>query len=61
MDWQSPEEIIGVVTTLYKNRGEPIDLKVNISEPELLIKGNASLLTQALVNLIDNAIHADLH
>jgi two-component system sensor histidine kinase KdpD len=61
MDWQSPEEIIGVVTTLYKNRGEPIDLKVNVSEPELLIKGNASLLTQALVNLIDNAIHADLH
>ncbi len=61
MDWQSPEEIIGVVTTLYKNRGEPINLLVNISEPELLIKGNASLLTQALVNLIDNAIHADLH
>jgi two-component system, OmpR family, sensor histidine kinase KdpD len=61
LDWQSPEEIIGVVTTLYKNRGESIDLKVNIREPELLIKGNASLLTQALVNLIDNAIQADLH
>ncbi len=61
MDWQSPEEIIGVVTTLYKNRGEPIDLKINVSEPELLIKGNASLLTQALVNLIDNAKQADLH
>lgn len=60
MDWQSPEEIIGVVSTLYKNRGEQIDLKVNVSELELLIKGNASLLTQALVNLIDNAIQADL-
>ena len=60
MDWQSPEEIIGVVTALYKNRDEIIDLKVTINEPELLIKGNASLLTQALVNLIDNAQKAQL-
>jgi two-component system sensor histidine kinase KdpD len=61
MDWQSPEEIIGVVTALYKNRGEKIDLKVTVSEPELLIKGNANLLTQALVNLIDNAKQANLN
>jgi two-component system sensor histidine kinase KdpD len=61
MDWQSPEEIIGVVTALYKNRGETIDLKVTTSEPELLIKGNANLLMQALVNLIDNAKHASLN
>jgi two-component system sensor histidine kinase KdpD len=61
MDWQSPEEIIGVVTALYKSRGELIDLQVTISEPELLIKANAALLTQALVNLIDNAKQAQLH
>jgi two-component system, OmpR family, sensor histidine kinase KdpD len=61
MDWQSPEEIIGAVIALYKNRDEKIDLKVTISEPELLIKGNASLLMQALVNLIDNAKKANLN
>lgn len=55
MDWQSPEELIGVVTALYKNRSEPIDFEVNVKEPDLLIKANASLITQALVNLIDNA------
>jgi two-component system sensor histidine kinase KdpD len=58
MDWQSPEELIGIVSELYKNRGEPLNIEVNISEPELLIKGNANLLIQALVNLVDNAIQA---
>lgn len=58
MDWQSPEELIGVVTALYKNRGEPLDIKVTASDPELLIKGNANLLVQALINLIDNAKQA---
>ncbi len=61
MDWQSPEEIIGIVTALYKSRGELVDLQVTISEPELLIKANASLLTQALVNLIDNAKQAQIN
>ncbi len=55
MDWQSPEELIGVVTALYKSRDETLNLIVSIHEPELLIKGNANLLIQALVNLIDNA------
>ena len=55
MDWQSPEELIGIVSELYKNRGEPLNLVVKISDPELLIKGNANLLIQALVNLVDNA------
>jgi two-component system sensor histidine kinase KdpD len=67
MDWQSPEEIIGVVTALYQSQSEYqsqvelVDLQVKISEPELLIKANATLLTQALVNLIDNAKQAQLH
>lgn len=60
MDWQSPEEIIGIITALYKSRGESVDIQVTMSEPELLIKANASLLTQALINLIDNAQHANL-
>lgn len=55
MDWQSPEELIGIVTALYQSRGESLNLLVNISDAELLIEGNANLLVQALVNLIDNA------
>lgn len=58
MDWQAPEEILGIVSNLYKNRGEQVNLKITISHPELLIKGNANLLSQAMVNLIDNAIKA---
>jgi two-component system sensor histidine kinase KdpD len=58
MDWQSPEELIGIVSELYKNRGEPLNIKVAMTEPELLIKGNANLLIQALVNLLDNAKQA---
>lgn len=61
MDWQTPEELIGIVSALYKNRNEAVQLEINISEPELLIKANASLITQALVNLIDNAKQAQLH
>jgi K+-sensing histidine kinase KdpD len=53
--------MIGAVTTLYKNRGESVNFKVHINEPELLIKGNASLLMQALVNLIDNAQRANVN
>ena len=58
MDWQSPEELIGVVAALYKSRNEALNLVVNISQAELLIQGNANLLIQALVNLIDNAKQA---
>ncbi|MEQ1766856.1 MAG: DUF4118 domain-containing protein [Methylotenera sp.] len=58
MDWQSPEELIGIVSELYKNRGELLNIEVKIAETELLIKGNANLLVQALVNLVDNAKQA---
>ncbi len=62
MDWQSPEELIGMANALYQNRGESLNLVVNITESEQLFKGNANLLVQALVNLIDNAkqVHAGL-
>ena len=61
MDWQSPEELIGIATALYQSRGESLNLAVSIKDAELLIQGNANLLVQALVNLIDNAkqLHAD--
>lgn len=60
MDLQSPEEIIGIVTMLYKSRGDTVDVQTTISEPDLLIRANANLLTQALVNLVDNAKQAHL-
>ena len=60
MDLQSPEEIIGVVIALYKNRGSAIQIKASIDAPDLLILANANLLTQALINLIDNANQANL-
>ncbi len=61
IDWQSPEELIGIATALYQSRGESLNLAVSIKDAELLIQGNANLLVQALVNLIDNAkqLHAD--
>jgi two-component system sensor histidine kinase KdpD len=58
MDWQSPEELIGVVAEQFKNRHDDTRLEVDIAEPELLFKANANLIIQALVNLIDNAKQA---
>lgn len=55
MDWQSPEELIGVANAMYQSRGESLNLAVNIQDAERLIQGNANLLVQALINLIDNA------
>ncbi len=60
MDWQSPEEIIGAVAALYQDQGEPTPLKISSSKKVLLIKGNANLLMQALVNLIENAKQAHI-
>ncbi|HOY70618.1 MAG TPA: DUF4118 domain-containing protein [Methylotenera sp.] len=60
MDWQSPEELIGVVAEQFKNRHDDTRLEVKIAEPELLIKANANLIIQALVNLIDNAKQAQI-
>ncbi len=61
MDWQSPEELIGVVSALYKNRIEGIHLKINCETPDLLMKANATLMTQALINLIENAKQANVN
>lgn len=64
-DWQSPEELVGVVATLYKNRGDDVRIEPTIidnrsNNREVLIKANAGLITQALVNLIDNAQRVQL-
>lgn len=55
MALESPEEIIGIVLKLYKDRGDDLNFNVTINEQELLIYANANLLIQALINLIDNA------
>ena len=62
LDWQSPEEIIGLVLARYKARAsvhhKPIPLLItDIKSSELLIKANAHLLIQAIINLVDNAYH----
>jgi len=59
MDLQSPEEIIGIVIGIYKERDDPVNFKVTISDAELLIRVNASLLVQAIINLIENAKSAN--
>jgi two-component system sensor histidine kinase KdpD len=55
MALESPEEIIGIVLKLYKDRGDDLNFNVSINEQELLIYANANLLIQALITLIDNA------
>ncbi|WP_081978162.1 sensor histidine kinase [Methylotenera sp. N17] len=58
MDWQSPEEIIGIVMTHYQQRGEALNIQTRIDVSDALFKANAHLLTQALINLVDNAKQA---
>lgn len=63
LDWQSPEEIVGVVIAQYKTRASIQNnenlatLTAEIKTSELLIKANANLLIQAIINLVDNAYH----
>ncbi|MGV3582358.1 MAG: sensor histidine kinase [Methylophilus sp.] len=59
LDLQSPEELIGVVMELYHNRGDNVQFKITINDADLLIKTNAHLFIQALVNLIENAKEAN--
>lgn len=57
-DWQSLEEIIGAVLLRYRDRGLPHELRSEVPPGTALIKADAVLLSQALGNLIDNALHA---
>ncbi|NOT15461.1 MAG: DUF4118 domain-containing protein [Methylotenera sp.] len=60
MDWQSPEEMIGIALQQFQEQDASLEIEVHIRSPEALIKGNIHLLTQALCNLIDNAKHAHI-
>ncbi len=56
LDWQSPEEIVGILMMRYRARGLEHRVKPEILDNSSLIRGNATLLTQALMNLIENAL-----
>ncbi len=56
LDWQSLEEIVGAVLQRYRNRTLPYELRSDVPPGIPLIKADAALLSQALGNLIDNAL-----
>lgn len=56
LDWQSLEEIVGAVLHRYRNRHIQQKLRSNVEHELPLIRGDAALLTQAIGNLIDNAL-----
>jgi two-component system sensor histidine kinase KdpD len=58
LDWQSPEEIVGAVLRRYHARELPHELRSRVPGGLPLIKADAVLLSQALGNLIDNALAA---
>lgn len=55
MDWQSPEEVVGSTLARYRIRDLHCELRSDITSAAL-IRGDAGLLSQALANLLDNAI-----
>lgn len=55
-DWQSPEEIVGAVLHRYRKRTLLHELQSKVPQNIPLIRGDAVLLSQALGNLIDNAL-----
>ncbi|MEZ0231319.1 MAG: DUF4118 domain-containing protein [Methylophilaceae bacterium] len=57
LDWQSPEEIIGTLLVRYRERDNTKAIVTDIKTSSL-IKANATLLSQALANLMDNALVA---
>lgn len=58
LDWQAPEEIVGAVLQRYRQRVLVHALRSDVQDNVPLIKGDAMLLSQALGNLIDNALQA---
>ncbi|MDP2247996.1 MAG: ATP-binding protein, partial [Nitrosomonadales bacterium] len=57
LDWQSPEEIVGMLMRRYRDRGLEHKIETEVMDNTSLIKGHATLLTQALFNLIENALN----
>ena len=55
-EWQSIEEIIGVVLNRFSDKLKDHPLSINLSADLLLVPFDALLIEQVLVNLLDNAI-----
>lgn len=58
LDWQSLEEIVGAVLQRYRQRTLEHELRSDVPRGTALITADAMLLSQALGNLIDNALQA---
>lgn len=56
LDWQSPEEIVGAVLSRFRTRKLVHDMRSSVPQDIPLIRADAVLLSQALGNLIDNAL-----
>lgn len=57
-DWQSPEEMVGAVLRRFRARKLPHELCTSVPQDIPLIRADAGLLSQALGNLLDNALAA---
>lgn len=56
LDWQSPEEIVGAVLRRFRTRTPAHEIRSSVPQDIPLIRADAVLLSQALGNLIDNAL-----
>ena len=56
LDWQSPEEIVGAVLSRFRTRTLVHEMRSSVPQDIPLIRADAVLLSQALGNLIDNAL-----
>jgi two-component system, OmpR family, sensor histidine kinase KdpD len=56
LDWQSPEEIVGILMARYRERDMEARIKPEINDNTTLIRAHATLLIQALINLVENAL-----
>ncbi len=55
-DWESPEELLGLVLARFPQATEQGKLQASLQPADVLIRANATLIVQALVNLVDNAL-----
>jgi len=60
MDFQSPEEIVGILSELYRHQTDAPKLSILVSAPDSLIHANPDLVILALTNLIENAKQANI-
>lgn len=55
-DWESLEEVVGAVIGRFRQRGLQHRLKTRVPADLPLVRVDAVLVSQALINLIDNAL-----